>query len=122
MLHSIQAGLQQAPVNCNAVLIVLGDQPQIESEVVENILTTFREKPEYRLIVPSYANRRGHPWLVARALWDEILSMQSPMTMRDFLKNHQQEIHYLSVDNASVLSDIDTPTDYQKALTIDENK
>ena len=58
--------------------------------------------------------RRGHPWLVARPLWDEILNMKSDQTPRDFLNIHAAEIKYVNVDTPTILQDLDTRADYLK--------
>ena len=97
-----------------ATLIGLGDQPQIQESSVRLICETYRE---YRsgLIVPSFQMRRGHPWLVTRRLWNEILELQPPESPRDFLNKHAGEIRYVNVDTRSILADLDTPEDYRKA-------
>jgi CTP:molybdopterin cytidylyltransferase MocA len=59
--------------------------------------------------------RRGHPWLVARLHWDEILAMRSPASLRDFLRNHAHGIQYVGLDTPSILHDLDTPEDYLKS-------
>jgi len=65
--------------------------------------------------VPSFQMRRGHPWLVARPLWPEILALKPPESTRDFLAGHAHEIHYVNVDTPSILADLDTPEDYEKS-------
>jgi len=112
MLYSIQTGLTQL-TGMDAGLIVLGDQPQIKAEVVRAVIRNFRQRPT-SLVIPSYQMRRGHPWLVAAPLWDEILSLTPPQTLRDFTGAHQEEITYLNVDTPSILQDMDTPEDYQR--------
>jgi len=59
--------------------------------------------------------RRGHPWLVARPLWGEILEMRSPASLRDFLNGHEAEIRYVEVESDRILQDMDTPEDYLKS-------
>lgn len=113
MLTSIQLGLQAQKPSAEAVLIVLGDQPQIEERSARSVCEAFR-KTKSKLIVPSYQMRRGHPWLAARPLWEEILNMREPETMRDFLNRHSDEIHYVECDTPSILQDVDTPEDYLK--------
>jgi molybdenum cofactor cytidylyltransferase len=113
MLFSIQAGLAAIPERIQAALVVLGDQPQIETGTVREMLDLYRrEKPP--LAVPSYNMRRGHPWLIEKSLWPDILNLTPPATMRDFFQQHHTMISYLEVDTASVLSDLDTPEDYEK--------
>ena len=114
MLSSMQCALRAMPHQAQATLIGLGDQPQIHERSVRLICEAYRES-KFRIIVPSFQMRRGHPWLVARLLWKEILELQSPESPRDFMNRHANEIHYVSVDTPSVLADLDTPEDYQKS-------
>ena len=129
MLESIQLGLQAllpppslqdtSPIfgenggSREGVLICLGDQPQIEEENVCKVCDAFRQNKS-QIVVPSYQMRRGHPWLVARPLWDEILAMKSDQSPRDFLNAHTNEIEYVNLDTPTILQDLDTPQDYLK--------
>jgi molybdenum cofactor cytidylyltransferase len=92
--------------------VVLGDQPQIEEKTVREMLDLYHlEKPF--LIVPSFNMRRGHPWLIEKSLWPDIQGMIPPFTMRYFFQLHHPMIRYIDVDTSSVLSDLDTPEDYE---------
>ena len=113
MLSSIQCGLRSLKAEAEATLICLGDQPQVQERSVRRVTETF-EMSRSKLVVPSYQMRRGHPWLVARSLWGEILAMMSPQSPRDLLNAHSNEIEYVNVDNPSILQDLDTPEDYLK--------
>jgi len=116
MLSSIQCGLRDVmDKSFGAVMIGLGDQPQVEERSVRQIREAC-EQTGHPLIVPSFQMRRGHPWLVGREFWDEILLMKPPQTPRNFLLRHAEKIHYVEVDNASILADLDTPDEYSKAL------
>ena len=114
MLSSIQCALRIMQENSEATLIGLGDQPQIQEGSVRLICEEYRDHTS-PLIVPSFQMRRGHPWLVARPLWTEILSLRPPESTRDFLNRHANEIRYVSVNTPSILADLDTPEDYQRA-------
>jgi len=100
--------------SAEAALICLGDQPQVEERSVRAVASRFVET-RARLVVPSYRMRRGHPWLAARPLWDEILQMNPQQTPRDFLNRHASKIEYANVDTPSILSDLDTLEDYLKS-------
>lgn len=113
MLSSIQCGLRSLQAKAEAALICLGDQPQVQERSVRRVRDTF-ERSRSRLVVPSYQMRRGHPWLVARLLWEELLKMKSPQSPRDFLNSHAKEIEYVDIDSPSILQDLDTPVDYLK--------
>jgi molybdenum cofactor cytidylyltransferase len=113
MLSSFQAGLRGASQESLAALLVLGDQPQMEVEVVRTIITAYGQRRP-KLLIPSYQMRRGHPWVVSRELWGEILDLQPPASLRDFLQFHVEEIMYLPVERETVLQDLDTPQDYAR--------
>jgi molybdenum cofactor cytidylyltransferase len=113
MLTSIQLGLQAQKPSVEAALICLGDQPQAEEGSVRSVCDAFRKKKS-SIVVPSYQMRRGHPWLIARELWDEVLQMRAPESMRDFLNVHKADIFYIELDTPSILQDLDTPADYLK--------
>lgn len=114
MLSSIQKGLQALPEEAQSALIGLGDQPQVRGEVVRLVCEAYRQSGA-GLIVPSYQMRRGHPWLVARALWSELLTMDASDSPRNFLTRHADEIHYVNVDTDTILADLDTREDYERA-------
>jgi molybdenum cofactor cytidylyltransferase len=114
MLSSLQLGLMATSTQVQAALIGLGDQPQVQERSVRLVCEAYREnKPQ--IVVPSFQMRRGHPWLVARPLWDELLQLKPQESPRDFLNRHAGEIHYVEVDTSSILADLDTPEDYQKS-------
>ncbi|MFN3741239.1 MAG: NTP transferase domain-containing protein [Anaerolineales bacterium] len=115
MLSSIQVGLQalESRAEVEAALICLGDQPQIEIRVVQEVVKAWCETHP-PLIVPTHAGRRGHPWLVARIYWREILALRPPATARTFLHAHTPAIHLVPVATDSILKDLDTPQEYEK--------
>jgi molybdenum cofactor cytidylyltransferase len=113
MLLSIQVGLRAKIREASAALICLGDQPQMQEKSAREIITAW-EQNRARIIVPSYEKHRGHPWLIAREYWDEIINMPTEQTMRDFFKQHKSEIFYVNVETPTILQDLDTPEDYLK--------
>jgi len=114
MLSSLQRGLRKMPDQVQAALIGLGDQPQIQEGSIRLICEAYRESRS-PLIVPSFRMKRGHPWLVARLLWKEILKLRSPETPRDFLNHYAHQIQYVNVETPTILADLDTPEDYQNS-------
>ena len=112
MVSSIQAGLAVLRPATRAVLIGLGDQPQVQEETVRNIWTAF-VRSGAALVIPSFQNRRGHPWLAARSLWPEILALSPSTSPRQFLDAHAGQIEYVPAD-ASILQDLDTPEEYNR--------
>lgn len=115
MLSSVQCGISALGPEAHAALIVLGDQPQLEASVVRRLVDLYQEVGG-GLVMPSFQMRRGHPILVDRAYWPEILSLPSDKTLREVINTHADDIHYVEVETDSVLRDIDTPEEYQQEL------
>lgn len=113
MIYSLQVGLSVVSKSMNAAMVVLGDQPKIQTEIVSELLDICRALAA-EIIVPSFRMRRGHPWIVARSLWTPLMEMRSPATLRDFLENYKHKIHYVNVGSDTVLLDMDTPSDYRE--------
>jgi molybdenum cofactor cytidylyltransferase len=113
MIVSIQVGLRTINDHLQAALIVLGDQPRIRHDMVHRIIAACEPGA---LIVPSYQRQRGHPILIDRALWSDILTLPPTSTLRDFIRSHEDRIRYIEVDSDSVLRDMDTPEDYQELI------
>jgi molybdenum cofactor cytidylyltransferase len=111
MLSSLKAGLRAMPDNVSAVLVVLGDQPRIQPKIIYQILAAYAEG-KGSIIAPSFQMRRGHPILIDRRYWQEILKLPRKGAPRDVINKYQDQIHYITVDDDSVLRDVDTPADY----------
>jgi molybdenum cofactor cytidylyltransferase len=113
MAYSLRVGLTTLSESIDAALVALGDQPQIEAQVIRSVISTYLET-RAELVVPSYQMRRGHPWIVARSLWPAVFALRQGDTLRDFLNSYAGQIVYLNVDTPSVLKDLDTPEDYAR--------
>jgi len=113
MLSSIQCGIRALTRQTHAVLIGLGDQPQVQVGSVRAVCETYR-KSKSKIVVPSFNMRRGHPWLAERSLLNDLLAIKSPQSLRDFLNAHHGEIQYVNVEDPGILADLDTPEDYRK--------
>jgi molybdenum cofactor cytidylyltransferase len=113
MLRSLRVGLEHMPAGIRAALVALGDQPQIRSVNVRAVTQAYRETGA-ELVIPSYRMRRGHPWLIDRALWEEIRVITPPLTLRYFLNGHAAKILYVNLEDPSILADMDFPEDYRR--------
>jgi molybdenum cofactor cytidylyltransferase len=113
MLSSLQVGIQALGPEIGACLVVLGDQPQIDSRIVNEVLNAYAEG-RGSLVAPSYQRRRGHPILIDRAYWPELLSLPPGSAPRDVINAHPDDTYYINVNNDSVLRDMDTPEEYRQ--------
>jgi molybdenum cofactor cytidylyltransferase len=112
MITSVQEGLRSLRGKSEAALFVLGDQPQTEPHTIKVIMECYYST-RCKIVVPSYQMHRGHPWLLEKSFWDEVLALETTLTMRDYLNRHQDKIKYVNVNTPSIIQDLDTMEDYK---------
>jgi len=113
MLGSVRCGLRSLPVRCEAVLVVLGDQPGISHELVDEMIHRFRESGK-KIISPSHDGHRGHPILFSTKFCDEVTGCHGTTGLRGLLDAHPEAVLKLKVESPDILEDMDTPVDYQR--------
>ena len=113
MLVSLQVGLRALPAGVQAVLVVPGDHPRLRRAVIQRVIDAYEPGA---FVIPSYQMKRGHPIVIDRALWGELLALPETATLRGFTRAHEGYIRYVVVDTDSVLKDIDTPEEYDDLL------
>jgi molybdenum cofactor cytidylyltransferase len=113
MLSSLKAGLAAMPDHVAAALVVLGDQPRIQPKVIGQVLMAYAEG-KGRIVAPRFEKQRGHPILIDRRYWPEILALPPGSAPRDVISRYQKDVAHVDVNTDSVLGDVDTPDDYQQ--------
>jgi molybdenum cofactor cytidylyltransferase len=115
MLSSVRCGLRALPRECQAVMVALGDQPAITTNLIDDIIQAFKANHK-GIVVPVFQNRRGHPILFDGVYRDEILVRYDDVGLHGLLHAHPDDVLELAVSEPSVLSDMDCPEDYQREL------
>jgi molybdenum cofactor cytidylyltransferase len=115
MLSSVRCGLLNLPEKCRDVMVVLGDQPSVTTELIDRMLKSFAAA-EKSILVPLYKGKRGHPILFSLKYRDEIMTHYDDVGLRGLMHDHSEEVFELTVPTASVLCDMDYPEDYRREL------
>jgi molybdenum cofactor cytidylyltransferase len=119
MLVSLQVGVRALAAETQAALIVPGDHPRLRRDIIQRVVDEYQPDA---LVIPSYQMKRGHPILIDRMWWDELLALPDTASLRDFIRAHEDHIRYVVVDTDSVLQDLDTPEEYQSLRTAEAQR
>jgi molybdenum cofactor cytidylyltransferase len=115
MLSSLQVGVRSLGDGISACVVLLGDQPWLACEVVEAVLAGYAGRA-VGLVAPAHGGRRGHPVLIDRRYWAELLALPRGSAPRDLLAHQQDKVLTVPVETDAILRDMDTWEDYQQAL------
>ena len=115
MFSSVKCGLEAVPDAADAVMVLLGDQPMIQADEMDQLIASYRDS-EKEISIATHEKKRGHPILFGRKFISEITGYSGEASLRDLLQKHPSEILEIKTGNDRILRDIDTENDYQFEL------
>src|SRR5688572_26695396 len=86
-IDSLRLALQQLDESTDAVLVLPVDLPLIAEQTAAAVVSAFREHGG-PIVVPAYDGVAGHPLLLGRELFAEIVHGEWEEGMRSFLLTH----------------------------------
>lgn len=105
---SLRLGLSALPGEIDAVLIALGDMPQVQPRTLQRLAAAFAPAAGRAICVPVQQGRRGNPVLWDAALIPALQAVSGDRGGCDLLLRHADLICEVAVDDPGVLLDIDT--------------
>ena len=118
---SMVAGVEAAHEEAGAYLFVLGDQPLLTPEIVNDLISLYEaSRPDALVAAPVFQGRRGNPTLFSATLKDELLQASGDAGGRGIIQRLENEsphrIVFLHLRNDDMFLDIDTEEDYEIML------
>ena len=115
MLSSLHLGIAALPPGVRAFLVWPVDHPLVEAETVDRLIAAL-EASGAPLAVPVHAGRRGHPALLSMGIAPEIETAPETEGARAVVRAHASDLVEVAVDDAGVVTGIDTPEAYAAAF------
>jgi 4-nitrophenyl phosphatase len=117
MSASVQVGLAVLPPTTDAAIFLQCDQPLITPDLLRALVVRFEES-DAPIVHPTHAGRRSTPVLFARRLFPELAQVSGDKGGRSLIARHAKDVAAIEVADPNVLTDVDTPADYERALAI----
>lgn len=111
MTTSFQAGIRQVPDEALGAMLFLVDHPAPDARTIDALVAEFRPG---HIVVPLFENRRGHPVLFSREVLDEIAILPPDRGANSVVRAQPDRVIQVSVSDPAVLTDIDTPEDFNR--------
>ncbi len=112
-LSSIQMGLANLELTAPGCLVWPVDHPTVTGSLVRRLLDLFW-RTGAPLVLPVFNNRRGHPAIFGRKVFQELLDTPAEQGAKAVVAHHQSTAALLETTEAAIVEDVDTPDDYLK--------
>jgi molybdenum cofactor cytidylyltransferase len=111
---SMKSGLEALPAECDAVMFLLGDQPQISPVLIRQLIERFYQhrKP---VTAPMVNGQRGNPVLFSRETFDTLRRVSGDQGGRAVIQ--QFEVDWLPWVDERALLDVDKEGDFDRLIT-----
>ena len=117
---SIAAGIDALAPECDAVVVLLGDQPCVGADTINALIDAHRTsgKP---LVASRYGNVVGAPTLIARPFFAEAAALSGDVGARPLFTRHPECVAEVPMP-PEVAWDVDTPEDLRRLREIVDEK
>jgi molybdenum cofactor cytidylyltransferase len=114
-IDSLRLVLRRLPADVAGVVVLPVDLPLVAVNTVRALLQAFRAEPG-PLYLPFHNGVAGHPVLLGRDVFDEVLNTDFDEGVRSLIMAHARDLKEVAVTDPGILVDIDTPDDYWRYI------
>ncbi len=111
---SLQAGLRalERP-ELEAIVLCLVDHPAVSATTVLKLVEAFGQF-HAPVVIPTHQGERGHPVVIGRALFHDLLSLSPDEGANSVIRRHRDATQFAKVDDSGILLDVDSGDTYQR--------
>jgi len=114
---SLKAGLLSVRQTFGSVMYLLGDQPMINTEIIDHMLDQFRQS-EKDLCVPVCKKKGGNPTVFKRPIYEELMMINGDIGARNIIRKNSERVLYVEIKDPLCFFDIDSQDDLEDLLTL----
>ena len=116
---SLKAALNTLDDTYSDLLIMLGDLPGVKSRhintiIEEHLLTNNRRS---KITIPSFNGKKGNPVIWGRSFFPDLSNLEGDVGGRALFNHHPAAINLLDMDDPAVVTDTDTPEDFENFMS-----
>jgi molybdenum cofactor cytidylyltransferase len=112
---SLKAGLAALPPESDAVVVALGDMPDVTGALIDRLVSVIDPARGALIAVPTREGRRGNPVVWSRRFFDDLSTIEGDTGARHLIGLHNEAVVEVPVDDEAAFHDIDTPEALQSA-------
>ena len=114
---SLQAGLLKIRHTFPAVMFLLGDQPMLDANTIDRILSEFRHSNK-DICVPVCNGKRRNPTIFEHSFYDQLMEIRGDIGARNIIQANPERVHFMKMDNPLCFFDIDSQKDFENLQSL----
>jgi molybdenum cofactor cytidylyltransferase len=109
---SVKTGIGAVPAESDGAIVCLGDMPQVDSGLIDNLLAAFDPERGALVVVPSIDGRRGNPVVWARRFFNDLMAITGDIGARHLIGQYAEAVIEVPLVGKAALTDVDTPESF----------
>jgi len=110
---SIKKGLDSLSKETEAFFICLGDMPNVNKEIYNQLINASFSNKDKEIFVPYYQERQANPILFSKKMKDEIQKIEGGFGAKKIIADNEKKVFKLSIQDKGVITDFNNINDFE---------
>ena len=106
---SLRAGISVLPAQSDAVIVCLGDMPQVNAAMIDRLIGALDPHKGALIAVPTIDGQRGNPVVWSRRFFSDLMNVEGDIGARYLIGRYSEAVVEVPLTGAAALTDVDTP-------------
>ena len=110
---SIKIGLDNLSKETEAFFICLGDMPNVNKEIYNQLINLSFSNKDKEIFVPYYQERQANPILFSKKIKGKIRRIEGDFGAKKIIADNEKKVFKLSIRDKGVITDFNNITDFE---------
>jgi len=109
---SIRRGIGAVPLDAEAVIIALGDEPEVDARIAVELIAMWKNTGR-PIVAARYEGVQSHPVLFDRSVFAELSTLEGDVGAKSVIYRSAERVAFVDVASARPI-DVDVPEDLRR--------
>ena len=110
---SIKKGLDSLSKETEAFFICLGDMPNVNKEIYNQLINASFSNKDKEIFVPYYQERQANPILFSKKIQDKIRQIKGDFGAKKIIADNEKKVFKLLIRDKGVITDFNKINDFE---------
>jgi molybdenum cofactor cytidylyltransferase len=106
---SLKTGIGALPAQSDGVIVCLGDMPQVDSAMIDQLTGSLAPDKGALIVVPTIDGQRGNPVVWSRRFFVDLMAVEGDIGARHLIGRYSEAVIEVPLTGKAALTDVDTP-------------